>query len=84
MTFPNSLVSIGKHAFYECDELSQISLGKNITTIGAHAFDDCDNLAHIAFRGTTEEWKSIELGSYWIFYAPVTEIVCTDGAMNLK
>ena len=84
LTFPNSLVSIGENAFYECDELTQISFGKNITTVGAHAFDDCDNLAHIAFRGATAEWENVELGSYWLFYAPVTEIVCTDGTVNLK
>ena len=84
ITFPDSLIAICEYAFYECDELAQISLGKNITRIGAYAFDECYKLENVLFRGTVEEWNAVEQGYCWIFYTPATEVICTDGAVNLK
>ncbi len=84
VTFPDRLVGIGEYAFYECDELAAISLGKNIAKIGAFAFDECYNLSRVSFRGTTEEWSRVEQGYCWIFYAPATEVICTDGTAPLK
>ena len=84
LTYPDTLISIGDYAFYECDKLSQISFGKSIASIGAFAFDECYSLTDVTFRGTVAEWQAVAKGYYWIFYTPATEVVCTDGAVDLK
>ncbi|MDR0206764.1 MAG: leucine-rich repeat protein [Bacteroidales bacterium] len=47
-TIPNSVTTIGEHAFYYCRALSSVILGNNVTTIGGAAFNSCDALTSIA------------------------------------
>ena len=50
VNFPESLQTIGKDAFYDCDELQRLDLPANLTEIGESAFDDCRNLENIQFN----------------------------------
>ena len=60
---PDSLTTIDRVAFYECTELTSITLPKNITTIGDYAFLNCINLESVYYKGTSEEWASIGIGT---------------------
>lgn len=46
-TFPESLTSIGEHAFQDCHEVKSIEFSKNISTMGAYAFASCNNLTEV-------------------------------------
>ena len=46
-TIPNSVTTIGEHAFSGCDSLTSINIPNSVTTIGEHAFSGCDSLISI-------------------------------------
>lgn len=41
---PKGVSAIGKYAFYECEELVSVILGKDVTFVGSDSFDCCRNL----------------------------------------
>ena len=45
VAIPNSVSSIGEHAFQNCSCLTRIKIGSNITNIGDGAFSDCVRLS---------------------------------------
>ncbi|MBQ3138001.1 MAG: leucine-rich repeat domain-containing protein [Ruminococcus sp.] len=46
---PESVTEINEMAFSDCDDLSSITLHKNINKIGSSAFEECNNLTSIIF-----------------------------------
>ena len=46
-TIPNSVTTIGEHAFSGCDSLTSINIPNSITTIGNSAFAYCKSLTSI-------------------------------------
>ena len=44
---PSTLVDIGEHAFYRCNNLVQVTLPQYLNTIGDSAFAYCQNLSAI-------------------------------------
>ena len=49
VTIPNSVKSIGKHAFAGQTSLNKITLGKGVESIGESAFEDCNSLTNVIF-----------------------------------
>ena len=47
MTIPNSVTIIGFQAFFYCNKLETIYIGKSIETIGDYAFAECKNILEI-------------------------------------
>lgn len=45
---PNSVITIGSHAFSYCKGLSSISIPNSVTSIGDYAFYDCSGLTSIS------------------------------------
>lgn len=54
---PNSVVSIGNSAFYECTSLKEVSLSENLTSIGSKAFYGCSALGSITIPGSVVSIK---------------------------
>ena len=46
-TIPNSVTTIGEHAFSDCDSLTSINIPNSVTTIGKCAFKGCKSLISI-------------------------------------
>ena len=46
-TIPDKVTIIGENAFYNCDGLTTINLGKNVQRIDLQGFYDCSNLKEI-------------------------------------
>ncbi|MBQ6863673.1 MAG: leucine-rich repeat protein, partial [Clostridia bacterium] len=44
---PDSVTSIGKHAFSDCTSLASVTIPDSVTSIGEYAFCDCDSLTDI-------------------------------------
>ena len=47
LEIPNSVLSIGKYAFYTCESLKNLTLSGNLLSIGQYAFCYCHNLTSI-------------------------------------
>ncbi len=46
---PDTVTAIGQEAFYNCDNLVDVTLSSNLQTIGDSAFVSCDNLHAVTF-----------------------------------
>lgn len=53
---PESLIEIGKYAFYRCEELEQVELNKELKTINYEAFYSCSKLHSIVIPSSLEKW----------------------------
>ncbi len=46
-TIPNSVTTIGRYAFYDCDSLTSVTIPDSVTTIGEYAFYYCSSLTSV-------------------------------------
>ncbi len=78
-----SVTSIGDLAFSYCSSLTSIEIPDSVTSIGNWAFEYCSRLTSITFEGTVAQWNAIEKESGWNKNVPATEVVCSDGSVEL-
>ena len=64
VTIPNSIASIGRVAFYNCESLTSVTIPNSVTSIGSYAFYDCTNLANVYYSGSQSDWNKITIGDY--------------------
>ena len=83
ITIPDSVTSIGENTFGSCTSLASVTIGKGVTWVGEHVFCYCQKLKTISFNGTTAEWSAIEKGSRWNRFSTVSQVVCSDGTVNV-
>ena len=62
MAVPNSVRSIGEHAFYKCDSIASVTLPDSVRSIGDCAFYKCTSLATVIFG--TAAWNITSIGEY--------------------
>ena len=55
ITLPDGLTYIGKHAFRECNNFTQLVVPNSVTEIGNTAFQDCSKLWNLALPNTLEK-----------------------------
>lgn len=82
ITIPNSVITIGGGAFCYCFDLISITIPKSVTAIGNYAFAYCGS-KEICYKGTVEEWKSIQKNDYWRRCSKITKVICSDGTVTL-
>ena len=80
---PDGVTNIGMDAFSDCTSLTSVDIPDGVTNIGIQAFLDCTSLASITFEGTVSQWANITKGSNWNANVPATEVVCSDGTVNI-
>ena len=78
-----SVTSIGTEAFRGCTGLTSITIPDSVTSIDYRAFYNCTGLTNIKFNGTIAQWNAITKGNYWNSEVPATQVVCTDGKINI-
>ena len=72
ITLPNSLTTIGKHAFAETS-LTNVTIPDNVTTIGDDIFCACSSLTTIAVSENNKNFRAID---GVLFNSDMTELIC--------
>ena len=72
---------ISSYAFADCDKVTEVHIGDEITEIGDYAFSGCSSLKKITFVGTMAKWKEIQIGIGNDVLNEVT-VICSDGVIN--
>ena len=80
---PTSVTSLAESAFDTCTTLETVTIPANITNIGPYCFYCCTGIRTFNYNGTTEQWNSITLGEGWTEESSITQIICTNGIINL-
>ena len=78
-----SLTSIGNSAFNGCSGLTSIIFPSSLTSIESAAFYHCSGLETLEYKGTIEQWLSMEFGSIWMGGSSHTFIVNGEELTNL-
>lgn len=78
-----TVTSIANQAFYNCLNITSITIPESVTSIGMLAFASCKNLATIIYTGTVDQWNAISKGMDWKYSVPATHVQCFDGQVAL-
>ncbi len=71
LSLPESLITIGKHAFYQCSGLTFLTIPVNVTSIGEGAFDGLTNLTQLVWNARecrTTGMNYEKFYDYYVFY----------------
>ena len=74
---------ISSYAFADCNKVTTVQIGDDITEIGDYAFSGCISLEKVVFAGTMAKWKEMQIGIGNDILNNI-EIICTDGSINTK
>ena len=61
IVLPDGIIDIGKGAFENAKELSEIQIPNSVNSMGAYVFDGCDSLREIIYDGTISQWNEIDI-----------------------
>ena len=78
-TIPVSVISIGQRAFYDCHNLTSVTIGTGVANIGDGAFIDCWSLIGIYFQGNA---PSLDPSGFGYGSATVYYLAGTTGWTN--
>lgn len=59
---PNTVISVGKNAFENCENITKVIIPASVTTIANDAFNGCKNIKEVVYEGTKEQWDEINFG----------------------
>lgn len=60
---PQGVTRIEQYAFYDCDNLTGVTIPKTVTSIADDSFVECDSLEEIYYEGTKAEWKNVSVSN---------------------
>lgn len=78
VTLPDSITSIGSHAFFDCNNLTSVTFGNNLKSIGDYAFSDCNSLTSISLPESVES-----IGQYAFAYCDNLTSITIPGSTAL-
>ena len=78
-----SLTSIENGTFIFCSGLTSITLPSSLTSIEENAFYFCSGIETLEYKGTIDQWLSIDFSSTWTLDSSHTFIVNEEELTNL-
>ena len=82
VVIPKYIVNIGKNAFSDYSDITDITISNGISSIEENAFKNCSKLTKINFNGTMAQWKVISKGASWNSNTGDYIVYCTDGKLD--
>ena len=79
ITIPNSVTSIGNHAFGGCRNLTSVVIPNSVTNIGDHAFEYCSNLTSVTISNSV---TSIEFRTFYDCFS-LTAVTIPNSVTNI-
>ena len=84
---PDSVTSIGEHAFDNCDSLTSIVIPDSVTSIGWYAFNDCDSLETLTVAPGNPKYHSagnciIETATKTLVVGCKSSVIPDDGSVT--
>ena len=77
---PSTITETGDYQFYNCKNLTSITLSENLKTIGSYAFSGCSQIKSISIPASVETIKSNAFDGC----TALTELVFEDGENQLN
>lgn len=81
---PDNVTRIEDVAFNRCTSLVSVHMPDSLSYIGNYAFYQCDSLTNITYAGTIKQWKAFQREVDWNPDGRTTEVICSDGKVNLS
>ena len=78
VTIPNSIITIGKGAFYSCPLLSSVTIPSSVTTIGESAFYECLQLSSVVIGDNVTS-----IGTYAFDYTVLTSVAIPGSVTSI-
>ena len=79
-----SVTSIGSNAFYECNSLTSVTIGKNVTNIAEPGFATCQNLTSVIWNAKhCQDFSNLYTPFYYIEGNPAVLAYTYDVATNI-
>ena len=76
---PNSVTSIGSHAFYYCSSLTSVVIPNSVTSIGDYAFNHCSSLTSVEIPNSVTS-----IGSSAFYYCSrLTSVVISNSVTSI-
>ena len=80
-TASNGRMHIGSYAFYNCSNLTSVTIGNTVTSIGSYAFENCSKLTSLIFRDNST-WYRTTSSSDWNNVTNGTRTGVTSSSSN--
>ena len=79
LVIPDSVTSIGRHAFFRCSGLTRVTIPDSVTSIGSSAFCDCSSLTSVTIP------DSVTSIDGWTFRncSSLTNVTIPDSVTNI-
>lgn len=62
LVIPDTVQIIQTGAFWGCDSITSVTIGKDVEYCFAHAFEECSNIKQVYYTGDIEGWCNIKFG----------------------
>lgn len=79
VVLPDSIMYISDRVFERCTSLTTITIPNTVIGIAPEGLARCPALINIIFKGTIDEWLSIEKYSGWDYLTGEYTVYCNDG-----
>lgn len=63
LKFPEGITTISSYMFRTCEKLVSVVIPSTVTSIETNAFYNCKGLKNVYFKGTSEQWNAITVGT---------------------
>ena len=80
MTIPDSVKTIDYEAFYDCNKLTEVKMGKSVTTVDGCVFENCERLQSVTLSPSLTAISRYMFG----YCTKLTSIVIPDSVQTIE